>query len=137
MPVQSPGGPQCCRGHTALEVDAAGTYRAHFSAAGWYVRLDSVAAAARAFRSAIALYQRDSRVYEEFGQLYRRRKRCDLSLPIFREGLQHNPEAPVLRARLVECTLAVGDTAGARALAREAVERGQQEFEATLKRLSP
>ena len=74
-------------------------------------------------------------MYETLGQLYRMEKRCDRALPVFAEGVQRHPEGTVLRSRLIECLLAVGDTARARAVARDALARGQSEFESTLRRL--
>jgi len=94
-----------------------------------------VAAAESAFSSARALYRNDPAVYEELGQIYRAQKRCDRAVPIFDEGLGRHPDAILLRSRLIECLLAVGDTVRARTLAREAVNRGQSEFAATLRRL--
>jgi hypothetical protein len=41
----------------------------------------------------------------------------------------------VVRSRLIECSLATGDTARARRVAADAVQLGQTEFENTIRRL--
>lgn len=118
-----------------LERDAPGSYRAQFSAGTWYLSAKRYSDAERALGSARQLYQDDPAVYETFGQLYRVQKHCDRALPILSEGLSHHPRAIVLRSRTIECAIAVGDSARARALAGEAVAAGQSEFESTLRRL--
>ena len=118
-----------------LERDAPGSYRAQFAAGTYFSAARRVSDAERTLSAARALYQEDPAVYETLGQLYRIEKRCDRALPIFAEGVQRHPEGTVLRSRLIECLLAVGDTARARAVARDALARGQTEFESTLRRL--
>ena len=118
-----------------LERDAPSAYRAHLVAGRYFVSAGRLAAAESAFSSARALYRDDPAVYDELGHIHRSRKRCDRALPIFAEGLGRHPGAILLRSRLIECLLAVGDTVRARTLAREAVDRGQSEFTAALRRL--
>ncbi|HEV8356785.1 MAG TPA: tetratricopeptide repeat protein [Gemmatimonadales bacterium] len=118
-----------------LERDAPRAYRAHLVAGKYFLSAGRLPAAESAFSSARALYRDDPAVYEELGQIYRSRKRCDRAVPIFTEGLGRHPDAILLRSRLIECLLAVGDTGRARTLAREAVDRGQSEFAAALRRL--
>ena len=118
-----------------LERDAPGSYRAQLAAGTYFSTVRRVTDAERTLSAARALYQEDPAVYETLGQLYRMEKRCDRALPVFAEGVQRHPEGTVLRSRLIECLLAVGDTARARAVARDALARGQTEFESTLRRL--
>jgi hypothetical protein len=120
-----------------LEQDAGGSYRAQLSTGIFYSARRRYPDAERAFHRAWSLYRNDPSVFEQYGQLYRIQGRCDLALPIFEEGVLRHPETTVVRARLIECALAVGDTTRARVLAREAVARGQPEFGSTLTRLAP
>ncbi len=85
----------------------------------------------------LALYRGDPAVFEGLGQLYRIQHRCGEALPILEEGVLRHPAATVLRARTIECALAVGDTARAIGIARRAVDAGQTEFLGTLKRFAP
>lgn len=119
----------------ALERDAPGSYRAQLSAGVYYKGERRYLDAERAFHSAWALYREDPAVFEEYGQLYRIQGRCDRGAPIFAEGVERHPDETVVRARLIECVLALGDTNRARVIARQGVQRGRSEFEGTLKRL--
>lgn len=119
----------------ALERDAPRSYRAQLTAGVYYKGERRYGDAERAFQRAWSLYRDDPSVFEEYGQLYRIQGRCDLGLPIFAEGVERHPDETVVRARLIECALALGDTNQARQVAREGVQRGRTEFEGTLKRL--
>jgi len=120
-----------------LEADAPEAYRAHLVSGTYYAGQQRFGEAERAFRRALTLYRADPAVYEGLGQLYRVQHRCDEALPILEEGVLRHPEATVLRARTIECALAVGDTVRAIGVARQAVEAGQSEFRSTLARLTP
>jgi hypothetical protein len=120
---------------TALERDAPRSYRAQLTAGIHYKGKRRYADAERVFQRAWSLYRGDPAVFEEYGQLYRVQGRCDRGLPIFAEGVERHPDETVVRARLIECALAVGDTSRARAVAADGVRRGRTEFEATLRRL--
>jgi hypothetical protein len=119
----------------ALERDAPGSYRAQLTAGVYYKGARRFEDAERALHRAWSLYRGDPAVFEEYGQLYRIQGRCDRGLPIFAEGVERHPDETVVRARLIECALALGDTNRARQVAREGVQRGRSEFEGTLKRL--
>lgn len=119
----------------ALERDAPGSYRAQLSAGVYYKGERRYEDAERLLHRAWSLYRDDPAVFEEFGQLYRIQGRCDRGLPILAEGVERHPDETVVRARLIECALALGDTNRARQVAREGVQRGRNEFEGTLKRL--
>jgi hypothetical protein len=119
----------------SLERDAPGSYRAQLTAGIYYKGVRRMADAERAMQRAWSLYRDDPAVFEEYGQLYRIQGRCDRGLAIFAEGVERHPDETVVRARLIECALALGDTTRARQVAREAVQRGRIEFEGTLKRL--
>lgn len=118
-----------------LQRDAPRTYRAQFVASRYYYGERRFAEAEAAARRALALYGLDPQVHEQLGQTLRVLGRCQEALPILAEGVRLAPEGTTLRSRLIECALASGDTARARAAAREAVALGQQEFQHTLDRL--
>ncbi|HEV8150763.1 MAG TPA: hypothetical protein VGP61_11310 [Gemmatimonadales bacterium] len=119
----------------ALERDAPRSYRAHFVTARYAYGERRFPEAERAAREALALYAGDPQVHEQLGQVLRAEGRCAEALPVLAEGVRLAPERTTTRSRLIECALAVGDTARARAVAREAVRLGQQEFNSTLRRL--
>jgi hypothetical protein len=120
-----------------LERDAPDSYRAQLTAGIYYKGQGRFAEAERAIHRAWLLYRDDPSVFEEYGQLFRVQRRCDRALPVLEEGVSRHPEATVVRARLVECALALGDTGRARRVAWEAVQLGQSEFQSTLDRLAP
>lgn len=121
---------------THLQQDAPRTYRAHFVASRYYYGERRFAEAERAARRALALYALDPQVHEQLGQTLRVQGHCEAALPILEEGVRLAPDGTTVRSRLIECALAVGDTARARAAANEAVALGQPEFRHTLDRLS-
>jgi len=118
-----------------LQQDAPRTYRAQFVASRYYYGEQRFAEAELAARRALALYPLDPQVHEQLGQVLRVQGRCAEALPILSEGVRLSPEGTTVRSRLIECALAVGDTARARAAATEAVRLGQPEFQHTLDRL--
>ncbi len=120
-----------------LEADAPKTYRAHLVASNYYAETGQYPAGERAARRALELYRGDPQVYEQLGQMLRRRGRCGEALPVLADGVQRFPDRTVVRSRLIECALATGDTARARSVAEEAVRLGQTEFRASLNRLLP
>lgn len=81
-----------------------------------------------ALRHAVELYPHDPQVYEDLGQMLRRRGDCAEALPLLVRALEIDAERVVGRSRLFYCRLAVGDILGARTTAAEAVARGQPEF---------
>jgi hypothetical protein len=118
-----------------LETDAPRTYRAHLVASVYYSWTGNNSEAERAARRGLELYQGDPELYELLGQVLRVQKRCGEAIPVLAEGVRRFPDRTVVRSRLVECRLAVGDSAGALALAVEAVKLGHTEFAQTLRRL--
>ncbi len=119
-----------------MEQDAPDSYRARLTAGIYYRSRGRSDAARAAFHRAWELYREDPAVFEEYGQLLRTQRRCDLALPILAEGVVRHPEATLARARLIECALVLGDTSRAVRAAREAVALGQTEFQGTLRRLN-
>ncbi len=115
--------------------DAPTTYRAWYVASAYHEQQGDLAAAERTARRALELYQGDPRVFEHLGQLLRRGRRCPEAVPILAEGVRRFPDQTLVRARLIECRLATGDTAQARSLVEEAIRRGRTEFQLTLRRL--
>jgi protein O-mannosyl-transferase len=120
-----------------LEADAPRTYRAHLVASVFYSTSGRYGEAERAARQGLALYQGDPQLYEQLGQVLRVERRCVEAIPILREGVRRFPDRTVARSRLIECKLAVADTAGARAVAEEAVRLGYTEFASAVWRLDP
>ena len=118
-----------------LAADATASYRAHLIASNYYSETGRYRAAERAAARAYELFKEDPQVYEQYGQTMRRQGRCDEALPVLSEAVERFPDRTVARSRLIECALALGDTARARELAREAVRIGQPEFERTVARL--
>jgi protein O-mannosyl-transferase len=119
----------------ALEQQAPRTYRAHYSASRYYYGERRFADAERTARRALELYRGDSNLHAQLGQVLRTVGRCEEAVPILAEGVTVDPDEPTVRSRLIECSLAIGDTARARRTAEEAVALGQAEFEQTLRRL--
>ncbi|HEX7023267.1 MAG TPA: tetratricopeptide repeat protein, partial [Gemmatimonadales bacterium] len=118
-----------------LEADAPTTYRAHLVASNFYSEAGDYQAAERAARRALELYDGDPKVFEQLGQMLRRQGRCREALPVLADGVRRFPDGTVIRSRLIECSLATGDTARAMSLAEEAVRLGQPEFGGTVRRL--
>jgi len=115
--------------------DAPTTYRAHLVVSSYFARVGRLAEAEATARRGLALYQGDAQIYEHLGQLLRRDKRCAEALTILTSGVERFPDRTLVRARLIECALAVGDTSRAVAVAADAVRLGHKEFELTLRRL--
>ena len=120
----------------ALPGDAARSYRAQFVTSRYYYGERRFPEAEAAARRALSLYDRDPQVHEQLGQVLRVQGRCREALSVVGEGVALAPGGTTVRSRLIECALAVGDTALARATALEAVRLGQTEFQATLDRLA-
>jgi Tfp pilus assembly protein PilF len=119
-----------------LVIDGPTTYRAQLVASVYYLgagRLDDAEATAR---RGLELYKEDPQLFEHLGQLLRRQRRCREAMPVLAEGVRRFPERTVVRSRLIECNLQLGDTARALGLAEEAVRLGYSEFKLTTRRLS-
>ena len=118
-----------------LETDAPTAYRGQLMASVYYSEIGDTQAAERTAARAYALFKGDPQVFEQYGQTLRRQERCQEALPVLRDGVHRFPDRTVARSRLIECALAVGDTARARAVANEGVRIGATEFEQTIRRL--
>jgi len=119
---------------TQTVIDEPRSYRAHFVLGRELSRRGDAEGAVAAYRRAGELYQRDHRVFEEWGQLHRAAGRCDLAVPIFERGVSADPSATIARSRLFECLFALGDYHRAEAVATDGVRRGSQEFTAAVDR---
>jgi hypothetical protein len=117
--------------------DAPEVYRAHLVAAIHYSNTPGDPRAEASARRALALYQGDPQVHETLGQMLRSQGRCAEAIPVLAQGVEADPTRTIVRSRLIECALVVGDTLRARGVAEEAVHRGMQEFELTLRRITP
>ena len=118
-----------------LETDSPTSYRAHLIASRHYSETGRHREAERAGARAYALFKGDPQVFEQYGQAMRRQGRCADALGVLAEGVQRFPDRTVARSRLIECALAVGDTARALAVAGEGVRLGRTEFEGTVRRI--
>lgn len=110
------------------------SYRGYVVRAKELMRRGDPDEAIRMYQQAAELYRGDPRVFEEWGQLHRAANRCDRAIPIFAGGIERHPLATVLRSRLFECLLAVGDTAQAIAVADAGLKLGMAEFTSSLAR---
>ena len=115
--------------YEALAADAPESYMASLNAGLHWRVAGEPDRAERDLRRALALHQADPRVFEALGQLLRERGRCEDAIPVLRQGLALDPTRTQLRAKLGECALTVGDSAMAKALAREAIMAGDAGFE--------
>lgn len=122
---------------TRLVEDAPRAYRAYYVVSRFHYGEGRNAESERAARRALDLYRQDHNVHDQLGQVLRTMGRCSEAVPILAEGVRVAPDETTIRSRLIECSLAVGDTAGARKAAADAVQAGRSEFTATLRRLSP
>jgi tetratricopeptide (TPR) repeat protein len=118
-----------------LPREAPTTYRSHRAAAQYFAHSGRPAQAERAWQRVLQLYDRDGTAFEELGQLYRARRRCDLALPVFEDGLSKHPDRTPLRSRYIECLLALGDTGRAIRAAEAGLRLGLTEFEQVITRL--
>lgn len=118
-----------------LETDSPTSYRAHLIASRHYSETGRHREAEQAGARAYALFKGDPQVFEQYGQTMRRQGRCADALGVLAEGVQRFPDRTVARSRLIECALAVGDTARALAVAGEGVRLGRTEFEGTVRRI--
>jgi hypothetical protein len=114
--------------------EAPDSYRAHWLYADWADRQGHPAEALRGYRAAVALYQGDPKLYEDFGQLLRRTGSCREAIPQFSRALALDTSRVVARSRLFECRFTVGDYAGARDIVAPEVAAGRNEFAPMLAR---
>jgi hypothetical protein len=120
-----------------LELDAPTTYRAQLIASSYYAETNRLSDSERTGARAYALFKGDPQVFEQYGQVLRRQGRCGEALPVLADGVRRFPDRTVARSRLIECALAVGDSARALSVAREGLAAGQGEFAQTIRRLRP
>lgn len=84
--------------------------------------------AAAMFERAADLYQGDPRVFEDWGQIHRAAANCETAATIFARGLADSPEATVLRSRLFECLMTMGQYPAALETAEQGIALGMDEF---------
>lgn len=88
---------------TAL--DATQSYRAHSAYGRELYNVGRLAEAEVAYRSAIALWDRDPRPFEELGQLLRAQGECVAAIPVLKRGVLADSTSDTARSRLVECLI--------------------------------
>jgi len=112
----------------ALTRDGARASRSWKVAAQYWIGEHDDSLAAADLRQSIALWPHDAEVFESLGQIYRRAGRCNEAVPAFATGVQVDPMATSVRAKLIECLIAVRDWDAAARVADEGVALGETEF---------
>ena len=112
--------------------DAPESYWAWRNYAGDLVLQDRPEEARAAYARSLGLFDRDPTVFDDAAGLERREGRCDRSLPLLDRALALDPERHQTAARLIGCLVTLGAFDSARAVARERMARGHEEFRSLL-----
>lgn len=120
---------------TAITLDGPRAYRGWKVAADYWDDAHDRPRAIADLTHAIELWPHDYEVAERLGQIYRQDGRCDAAVPVFTAGLQEDPSATSLRAKLIECLIVVRNWDIAAKTASDGVALGQEEFQAELARV--
>lgn len=120
---------------TAITVDGAEAYRGWKVAAEYWDEAHDRPRAVADLKHSIELWPHDYEVFERLGQIYRQDGHCDMAVPVFVRGLAADLSATSLRAKLVECLIAVKDFDQAERVAAEGIVSGQTEFQAVRQRV--
>jgi hypothetical protein len=113
---------------TQTTIDEPRSYRGHFVLGRERFRRGDSTGAIAAYQRAGTLYQRDHRVFEEWGQIHRASGRCDLAIPIFERGVAADSSATVARSRLLECLFVLAEYQRASEVAADGLRLGFTEF---------
>ena len=81
------------------------------------------------------LYAKDPVVFEDLGQLQRKRGRCSLAVEPLRRALAIDSTRPTARSRLIYCLIRVGALADARAAAATGLTMGDSAYAVPLARI--
>lgn len=119
----------------ALPLDGPRDYRASLVAGRYWYTANRMERAEQDLREALRLWPYDAGTNESLGQLLRVASRCGESVPIFVQGLAVEPDRTSLRAKLVECLIALGDRATALTVAEAGIALGDSSFVQTKRRL--
>jgi protein O-mannosyl-transferase len=111
-----------------LTEDAPLAYRAWTGAGEYWEGAGDQPRAIASLRHALQLWPHDFEINERLGQFLRSAGQCAAAVPVLAAGVRLNPEAPSLRAKLIECLLTERQWDLADQYATEALARGQTEF---------
>ncbi len=115
-------------------LDQPGGYRGYFILGRELVRGQQSDRAAEMFRRAANLYDRDPRVFEDWGQILRVKNQCAQAVPIFERGVKAAPTGTIARSRLFECLMHERRFQTAAEVARAGIALGSTEFSPNLVR---
>ena len=113
-------------------LDQPGGYRGYFIFGRELVRGQQADRAAEMYGKAANLYDRDPRVFEEWGQILRVKNECAQAVPIFERGVRAAPTGTVARSRLFECLMHERRFQEAAEVARAGIALGSTEFSPNL-----
>jgi hypothetical protein len=113
---------------TAMPLDGPNDYRAALVAGMYWHSINRMDRAEQQLREAIRLWPHDARSNETLGQLLRAAGRCREAVPVLVAGLVVDSERTSVRAKLVECQLALGDTTAAMGSAEAGIAAGDSSF---------
>lgn len=89
-----------------------------------------------ALRQAVALWDRDSRPFEELGQLLRAEGRCAEAIPVLERGVVADSTSDIARSRLIECLIVERRWAEAEREIARGLAQGVEGYEAARRRVS-
>jgi hypothetical protein len=115
-------------------VDSPRSYRAWFVYGRDLLHRSRPAEAKAMYARAAALWDRDRRVFEDWGFILVTEGRCDLAVPVLERGVAAEPRETLARSRMFECLLKLGRYTDARRLAEAGVALGNTEFAAGVRR---
>jgi hypothetical protein len=101
-----------------MPLDSPRSFRAYKMYSMVMLARADTAAQIRALDQGIALWDRDTEMLEDRGQLARIRQGCRAAIPFFRRALEVDRTVPRARSRLFACLLETGDVEGAREVAK-------------------
>ena len=119
----------------ALPTDGPRDYRASLVAGRYWYTANRMGRAEQDLREALRLWPYDAGTNESLGQLMRVSGRCGEAVPVFVQGLAVEPDRTSLRAKLLECLIALGDRATALTVAEAGIALGDSSFIQTKRRL--
>jgi tetratricopeptide (TPR) repeat protein len=123
------------RFYTGLTADAPRSYLAWKTAGVYWYGAGEHDRAIADLQRAAALWPHDYEVNDRLGQFLRSDGQCDAAIPVLIEGVQLDPDAPTVRAKLIECLVDERRWDDAERYARDAIAAGHGEFASELARV--
>jgi Tfp pilus assembly protein PilF len=114
--------------------DSPRSYRAWFVYGRDLLHRSRPAEAKARYARAAELWDRDRRVFEDWGFILGTEGRCDLAVPVLERGVAAEPRETLARSRMFECLLKLRRFTDARMLAEVGVALGNTEFAAGVRR---